>query len=59
MKWPWTRVGEAKAQTEQAKAVYEQAIRNRYQVKQVLAALEYHAEQNRIVESIQKVARGH
>lgn len=73
MKFPWKRIADAKAQTaeeqakaaaaheqvEGAKAEYEKTLRTGFTVSAALSALFYHAEQNQIIENIQKVARGH
>lgn len=66
MKWPWKRIAEGKDRAEQAevqaeaaRAEYNKTVQNGRLVSETLAALFYHAEKNRIVESIQKVARGH
>lgn len=63
--WPWKRVAESGAQAQKAKAEaevarreYEKTVQTGSKVSEALAALFYHAEQNRIVENIQKVARG-
>lgn len=65
MKWPWKRLAEAKAQVIEAEAQAVQAEQNfkstmrvQHRVSESLAALFYQAHQNRIVENIQKVARG-
>lgn len=66
MRWPWHHTADIKAksakaddQVEQAKAEYEATIQFTARVSSALSFLTYHAEQNRIMESIQKVARGH
>lgn len=49
---------EAAEQVKEAQAEYERTVQNGSAVSTILSVLFYHAEQNRIVESLQKVARG-
>jgi hypothetical protein len=58
MKWPHKRAAEAKAEAVQARHEYERVVQNSFRVSDILAALRYHAEENQIVEKIQRVARG-
>lgn len=67
MKWPWKpspdlreKAAEATEQAEKAKSEYKRTVGSEAsRVSNVLSFLLYQAEQNRITESIQKVARGH
>lgn len=67
MKLPWkrrnaeakVRAEKAKAQFEDAQAEYQKTVRDSHLVSDVLAALLYQAEENAIMEKIQKVARGY
>lgn len=66
MKWPWTQsakvrdqLAKAEAQAIEAQAEYAKTVQSDSVVSDVLRMFFYHAEKNRIVENIQKVARGH
>lgn len=66
MIWPWKRtdetqskIVEAEAQAAEAEHEYEKTVETQNRVAEVLAMFFYHAEKNRIIENLHKVARGH
>lgn len=59
MKWPWQRTAEAKAETDEARAEYEQTLQTGGLVSEVLSVLFFHADQNGFTEKIHRVAKGH